>query len=67
MWRIWGAPNSASRWLMEFKSAFKGLTLKINLCTLDCCTNRTYIENNSEQFVEWTVSNQKRGDAIINL
>jgi len=28
--------------------------------------NKTYIENISEQFVEWTVSNQKRGDAIIN-
>jgi len=24
-WRIWWAPNNASRWRMGFKSAFKGL------------------------------------------
>jgi hypothetical protein len=24
-WRIWWAPNNASRWQMEFNSAFKGL------------------------------------------
>jgi len=26
MWRIWWAPNNASRWQMGFNSAFKGLT-----------------------------------------
>jgi len=25
MWRIWWAPNNASRWQMGFNSAFKGL------------------------------------------
>ena len=25
MWRIWWAPNNASRWQMEFNLAFKGL------------------------------------------
>jgi hypothetical protein len=25
MWRIWGAPNNASRWQMGFNLAFKGL------------------------------------------
>jgi len=25
MWRIWGAPNNASKWQMGFNSAFKGL------------------------------------------
>ena len=24
-WRLWWAPNNASRWLIEFNSAFKGL------------------------------------------
>ena len=27
MWRIWWAPNNASRWQMGFNSAFKGLML----------------------------------------
>ena len=26
MWRLWWAPNIASRWQIEFNSAFKGLT-----------------------------------------
>ena len=26
-WRIWWAPNNASRWQMGFNSAFKGLTI----------------------------------------
>ena len=30
-WRIWRAPNNASRWQMGFNSAFKGLILTINL------------------------------------
>ena len=25
-WRIWWAPNNASKWQMGFNSAFKGLT-----------------------------------------
>ena len=29
-WRIWWAPNNASKWQMEFKSAFKGL--KSGMC-----------------------------------
>jgi hypothetical protein len=28
MWRIWWAPNNASRWQMGFNSAFKGLKLR---------------------------------------
>jgi hypothetical protein len=31
-WRIWWAPNNASKWQMGFNSAFKGLT--INLLSL---------------------------------
>ena len=27
-WRIWRAPNNASKWKVEFNSAFKGLILK---------------------------------------
>jgi hypothetical protein len=27
-WRIWWSPNNASKWQMEFNSAFKGLTSK---------------------------------------
>jgi len=29
-WRIWWAPNNASRWQMGFNSAFKGLTGNLN-------------------------------------
>jgi hypothetical protein len=31
MWRIWWAPNNASRWQMGFNSVFKGLS-KHNCC-----------------------------------
>jgi hypothetical protein len=27
-WRIWWAPNNASRWQLEFNSAFKGLKMR---------------------------------------
>ena len=27
MWKIWRAPNNASRWQVGFNSAFKGLNL----------------------------------------
>jgi hypothetical protein len=29
-WRIWWAPNNASKWQMEFNSAFKGLTQRLS-------------------------------------
>jgi len=29
MWRIWWAPNNASRWQIGFNSAFKGLNLEL--------------------------------------
>jgi len=32
MWRIWWAPNNASKWLMGFNSAFKGLKLIMKNC-----------------------------------
>ena len=32
-WKIWWAPNNASRWQVGFNSAFKGLTL--NLCLME--------------------------------
>jgi len=35
-WRIWWAPNNASRWQMGFNSAFKGLISKAE-------KNTTYI------------------------
>jgi len=35
-WRIWWAPNNASKWQMGFNSAFKGLnTLQNNLASWD--------------------------------
>ena len=34
-WRIWWAPNSASKWQMGFNSAFKGLNAELNpICHL---------------------------------
>jgi hypothetical protein len=35
MWRIWWAPNNASRWKMGFNSAFKGLNVWFYSETLD--------------------------------
>jgi hypothetical protein len=32
-WRIWWAPNNASRWQMEFNSACKGVNLQITMPT----------------------------------
>jgi hypothetical protein len=31
-WRIWRAPNNASRWQMGFNSAFKGLIVESGFC-----------------------------------
>jgi len=33
MWKIWRAPNNASRWQMGFNSAFKGLIYIFRLVT----------------------------------
>ena len=30
-WTIWRAPTNASKWRMGFNSAFKGLTLAVNV------------------------------------
>jgi len=35
MWRIWWAPNNASRWQVGFNSAFKELTSVCKLCTVN--------------------------------
>jgi hypothetical protein len=35
-WKIWLAPNNASKWKMEFNSAFKGLTVILSM-KLDLC------------------------------
>ena len=32
MWRVWCAPNNASKWQMGFKSAFKGLKQWLSSC-----------------------------------
>ena len=32
MWRIWWAPNNASRWQMGFNSAFEGLKIGPSVC-----------------------------------
>jgi len=31
MWRIWWAPNNASKWQVGFNSAFKGLNYTMNI------------------------------------
>jgi hypothetical protein len=36
-WRIWWAPNNASKWQMEFNSAFKGLKTRESLRSLNEC------------------------------
>jgi len=35
-WRIWWAPNNASRWQMGFNSAFKGLNVTVCVCVCVC-------------------------------
>ena len=34
MWKIWWAPNNASKWQLEFNLAFKGLRVKKYVQTL---------------------------------
>jgi len=36
MWRIWQAPNNASKWQMGFNSVFKGLMLCFLQLTFKC-------------------------------
>ena len=62
-WRIWWAPNNASRWQMGFNSAFKGL---IPICTLprpalmQCVSLRTLRKKKPKgrkyQTHQWTIS-----------
>jgi len=40
-WKIWWAPNNASRWQMGFNSAFKGLKCYICSIALFCAENWT--------------------------
>ena len=42
-WRIWWAPNNASRWRMGFKSAFKGLKF-----TQKCWSTVTFVQGTFE-------------------
>ena len=51
MWRIWWAPNNASRWQMGFSSAFKGLNSNqwfpfstLQFCQLIPNTHRTQLK-----------------------
>jgi hypothetical protein len=41
-WRIWWAPNNASRWQMEFNSAFKGLKRQVLRFPRGRLPTRTY-------------------------
>ena len=50
-WTIWRAPTNASKWRMEFNSAFKGLTQKIHKVrnTGRCTTNDNRGKERDEQ------------------
>jgi len=42
-WKIWRAPNNASRWLMGFNSVFKGLTKCNDINNQQDSTNFSFI------------------------
>ena len=46
-WRIWWAPNNASKWQMGFNSAFKGLRVETNVIS-NCGTERSEDKNEEE-------------------
>jgi hypothetical protein len=44
-WRIWWAPNNASRWQMRFNLAFKGLIfLEVNLYSESCEVGHSFTQ-----------------------
>jgi hypothetical protein len=52
MWRLWWAPNNASKWQMEFNSALKGLSSFIyNFSLLE--TISTFMEVIEDDIREW--------------
>jgi hypothetical protein len=61
MWRIWWAPNNASRWHMGFNSAFKGLNNRLAWSLLQHCisTHSTYLwANLIHRSLQWILRNQ---------
>jgi len=55
MWRIWRAPNNASRWQTGFSSAFKGLKNILNM-GISLCNE---ILNHIEEMDEYSCFRQK--------
>jgi hypothetical protein len=54
MWRIWWAPNNASRWQMGFNWAFKGLIVH----GVDChCVSNAFMTNTIRKIVNYRCEN----------
>jgi len=56
MWRIWWAPNNASKWQMEFDLAFKGLSV---IFIGQCIVIYSYITTYKMQFLSQIICSCK--------
>jgi len=71
-WRIWWAPNNASKWKMGFKSAFKVLNmLRLQICTVrpkrfrtDSFKNRRPIPSFIQNKLHWHIYRLLRGGTV---
>jgi len=52
-WRIWRAPNNASRWQMGFNSAFKGLIMP-RKCVINRTVSVTCVINRTVSATAWS-------------
>ena len=67
-WRIWWAPNNASKGHMGFNSAFKGLKQVFVRSDLICCWQLSYGSTSGFHSVVWAVYRaETSGLRIINL
>jgi len=59
-WRIWWAPNNASKWQVGFNSAFKGLIIQISIMVVSSLC-LSHMSN-----VAYTLFDPKHGGQIKN-
>jgi hypothetical protein len=55
MWRIWWAPNNASKWQMGFNSTFKGLKSNKNNKYFTWRPTHIFLSNLTQCFSEWEI------------
>jgi hypothetical protein len=63
-WRIWWAPNNASKWQMGFNSTFKVL---IQSCLCVCVCIGAQCRENSRIGYNWSINILHRADVLANI